>query len=165
MPFAPELFIDTGVSALGTGLTDLGSGFVFSPSLASSSTALSRFPFILLSISVFLELSLKPMSRKCASLALKLLSTVVIFMPNSLLGLFSFFGLGKGSSRSADLSLPLYAGDKGGVNLSGFCLGKVELEDRRVKPNFFEGFGGKSGGSSLLKRKLFAPPWPALSPR
>lgn len=149
IPFGPELFIETGVSALGTGVIDRGSGFVFSPSLTSSSTALSTFPFMLLSISVFLALSLKPMSRRCASFALKLLSTVVILMPNSLLGLLSFFGLGRGSSRSADLSLPLYAGDRGGVKRSGFCRGNVELDDRRVKPNFFDGLGGKSGGSSV----------------
>lgn len=85
------------------------------------------------------------MSRICASFVLKLLSTVVIFIPNRRLGLFSLFGLGS----SIDLSPPLYAGDRGGVKRSGFCLGNVELDDRKVKPNFLVGFGGSSGGSSL----------------
>lgn len=125
-------------------MIDLDIGLVCSPNRTRASTALSKFPFMLLRISVFLPLSGKPMSRRCASFALKLLSTVVIFIPNKRLGLFSLFGLG----RSMFLS-PLYAGDSGGVKRSGFGLGNVELDDRRVNPNFFVGFGGRSGGSSL----------------
>lgn len=63
MPLAPELPIDTGVRALGPGVTDLEMGFVPSPSLTNVSTALSTFPPVLLRISVFLDVSGKPMSR------------------------------------------------------------------------------------------------------
>lgn len=64
MPLAPELPIDTGVRALGPGVTDLEMmGFVPSPSLTSVSTAFSTFPPVLLRISVFLDVSGKPMSR------------------------------------------------------------------------------------------------------
>lgn len=150
IPFAPELPIETGVNARGPGVTDLDNGFVPSPNLINVSTAFSTFPPVLFNISVFFELSGKPISRMCDSFAWKLLSTVVIFIPNSWLGLLPLFGLGR-SLRS-----PLYAGERGGVIRSARCLGTAALEDRKEKPNRFVGLGGSSGGSSLQDPKSVA---------
>ena len=134
-----------GVSVLETGLP------LPSPNLTSASTARSRLPLTCLSTSELRLLSPKPISLKLASFASKLLLTLVILIPNSWLGLLLIlisFGL---VGSLADRSLPLKAGESGGVK-SRSCLealGKTELAERRLKPNFLPGLGGKGGGSSL----------------
>lgn len=102
IPLAPELLIDTGVKALGFGVTDREIFLLPSPSRTRVSTARSTSPPVVLSTSLFLALSLNPISRKYASFWLKLLSTVVILMPNSWLGLLNLFGLGRSWDRSPE---------------------------------------------------------------
>lgn len=148
MPFAPWLAIDTGVSVLDAA----GAGCVPS-NRTNASTALSTLPLTLLRMSEFRLLSLKPMSLRVASFASKLLlMLLVMLIPNNWLGLLlGFISLGLVGS----LSLPLKAGDKGGVKLRSRPLscfpgrGRDELADRSEKPNFLPGLGGKGGGSSL----------------
>ena len=152
MPFTPELSVDTGVKTLGPGVCSLDRGFV--PSRRTRfSTVLSKFPLKLFKISEFLLLSLKPISRRDASFMSKLLSTLVIFMPKTWLGLLVFCGLG----RSVDFSLPVHAGDRGGVKRSGLDLWKVELALLRLKPNLLPGLGGRGGGSSFQLLALVLP--------
>lgn len=149
IPFAPpELPIDTGVNARGAGVMLRDSVLVPSPNRVRASTVFSTFPFMLFSISVFFMLSGNPMSCRYASFVLKLLSTVVIRMPNSWLGFLCRFLGGLGGSLSR--SLPVYAGERGGVKRSClFFAGNAELVDRKLKPNRLVGLGGKSGGSSF----------------
>lgn len=140
----PDAPIETGVRARGAGIGPVEADVLPSPSLTSVSTALSKFPFELFKISELRLLSLKPISLKVPSFVSKLLPTLVIFIPKTWLGLFLC-----GLSPLADLSLPLKAGEIGGVKRSCFDLWKVELALRRLNPNFLPGFGGKGGGSSL----------------
>lgn len=137
--------MEAGVSVRGPGVCVLEPDP--SPILTKASTALSTSPLAVLSTSEFRLLSLKPISRSIASFASKLFPTVVIFIPNIWLGLLSCFTpLGLVASRSP----PLYEGDIGGVKFrSCFCPDKPELLDRKPKPNFLPGLGGKGGGSSL----------------
>lgn len=72
----------------------------------------------------------------------------MILIPNTWLGLLLGF-ISRGLVGS--WSLPLNAGERGGVKFRS-CregLGSEELAERKEKPNFLPGFGGKGGGSSL----------------
>ena len=149
MPLMPEPPIETGVNVLGAGVGSRLAGLLPSPILTSASTARSRLPFVLLSTSEFLLLSSKPMSLSVASFASKLLPTLVIFIPNIWLGLFDFCGLAGSSPLLPDRSLPVYAGDSGGVYRSGLLLRWKGVLALRMKPNFLLGLGGREGGSSL----------------
>lgn len=49
-------------------------------------------------------------------------------------------------------------GDRGGVNLSSrWRCGKDELVDRKLKPNFLPGLGGRGGGLSSIELVLVLP--------
>lgn len=150
MLLIPELLIDTGVKFLPLGVSDRTGAL---PSSARMSTALSKMPFVLFSTSEFRLLSVKPMSRRVASFWSKLLLTLVILMPKIWLGLLDLVSIG-----SAARSFPLYVGESGGVKTSCFLRpAKDELAERRLKPNFFPGFGGNGGGSSPVDPVLVLP--------
>ena len=119
-PAKPELAIDTGVSALAAGTCADDAALLLSPWPTSASIARSKFPFELLRASEFCLLSLKPISRSVASLASKLLPTLVIFIPNIRLCLLSLTPRGAKAS-CPDRSLPSKVGERGGVKLRS-CL-------------------------------------------
>ena len=143
-PLALPLAVETGVMFLEAGLAP-------PPSRTKASTAPDRLLFISPRTYEFCSASWKPISRRAAILALKVSSCALPTLePKTREALF----IRGGDSLPSD---PLRGGDIGGEYLSMRGRENVAEVDRKAKPNFFAGLGGRGGGWSSAELMLVLP--------